>query len=199
MADVRAGRPGDRDAVARLLYLSAAGMYDRWAGGPEQARRLLELAYGRPGTNASAEVAWVAEEGGTVTGALAGFPISEAAARGRAFLRLTLGALPPWRWPGVLRLYRLGARVTPPAPPSCFYVDGLATEPALRRRGAARALLAAAEERADALGLPMLALDTAADNAPARMLYESAGLRCIHEIPPGRGLPGLAGYVKRLP
>ncbi|MEX2197152.1 MAG: GNAT family N-acetyltransferase [Thermoleophilaceae bacterium] len=196
--EVRAARPHDRDAVVRLLYLSAAGMYDRYAGDREAALRLLGRAFAREGTNASAEIVCVAEAGGRVAGALAGFPIREGARRGSAFLRLTLASLPPWRWPAALRLYRLGARVTPPAPPACFYVDGLATDPGLRRSGAARALLDAAEARARLLAQPALALDTALDNAPARALYESFGFSAAGEVAPSYGLPGFVGYVKRL-
>ena len=196
--EIRSARPEDAAAVARLLYLSAAGMYDRFAGGTERAHRLLERSFARPGTNASAETIWVAEDAGRVAGALSAFPIAEGASRGRGLLRLTLATLPPWRWPAALRLYRLGARVTPPAPPDAFYVDGLATHPEHRRHGAARALLAAAERRARALGLPSLALDTSLDNDAARALYEGYGFHATREIPAGHGLPGFVGYVKPL-
>lgn len=196
--EVRAARPQDRDAVVRLLYLSAAGMYDRYAGDREAALRLLERAFAREGTNASAEVVCVAESGDRVAGALAAFPIREGSRRGRAFLRLTLSSLPPWRWPAALRLFQLGGRLTPPAPPACFYVDGLATDPDLRRTGAARALLAAAEARALRLALPTLALDTALDNVAARALYEACGFVPTGEVPSAYGLPGFVGYVKRL-
>lgn len=197
-AEVRAARPEDRDYVVRLLYLSAAGMYDRYAGDRDAALRLLGRAFARGGTNASAEVVTVAELHGRVAGALAAFPIREGARRARAFLRLTLASVPPWRWPAALRLYRLGGRVTPPAPPACLYVDGLATDPGMRREGAGRALLEAAERRAGTLGLPALALDTSLENAPARALYESFGFRATQELAAAHGLPGFVGYVKRL-
>ena len=197
-AEVRAARPEDRDDVVRLLYLSAAGMYDRYAGDRDAALRLLGRAFEREGTNASAEVVTVAEVQGRVAGALTAFPIREGARRGRAFLRLTLASVPPWRWPAALRLYQLGGRVTPPAPPACLYVDGLATDPGMRRGGAGRALLQAAEARARALELPALALDTALENAPARALYESFGFRAAQKVPAAHGLPGFVGYVKRL-
>lgn len=195
---VRLARPEDRDAVAGLLYLSAAGMYDRWAGGREPALRLLGRAFERPGTNASAEIVHVAESGCGIAGAIAAFAIGQAARRARDFLRLSLAELPAWRWPPALRLYWIGGRVTPPAPPRCLYVDGLATDPASRRQGAARALLERAEQRARALGLADLALDTALDNRPARALYESFGFRAGHEVSPRYGLPGFVGYVKRV-
>lgn len=196
--EVRSARPEDERAVTELLYLSAAGMYDAYAGGREPALRLLRRSFGAQGTSASAEVVLVACAGECVAGALAGFPIREGPGRGRSFLRLTLATLPPWRWPAAIRLYRLGGRITPPAPSGSFYVDGLATAPALRRRGAARALLGAAEARARKLGLAALALDTALDNAPARALYESCGFEKTREVRAHRRLPGLVGYVKPL-
>jgi ribosomal-protein-alanine N-acetyltransferase len=50
----------------------------------------------------------------------------------------------------------------------------LAVQPAARRQGLARALLAHAF---DALGAPKLWLEVAQDNAPARALYAANGLR----------------------
>ena len=173
-------------------------MYDRYAGGREAALRLLRASFSSAGTNASAEVVCVAELDGRIAGVLSGFPVGEGTRRSRAFLRVTLRSLPPWRWPAAISLYRLGGRLTPPAPPGSFYVDGLATHPEARRRGAARALLDAAERRARALGLTSLSLDTALDNTAARSLYEGFGFRPTHEIAPVRGLPGFVGYVKRL-
>lgn len=196
--DVRSARAGDGDAVAGLLYLSASGMYDRFAGGRDAALALLRRSFDRSGTSASAEIAWVALDDGRVIGALAGFPIAEGERRTRAFLRVTLGTLPPWRWPAALRLYRLGVRITPPAPQGSFYIDGLATDPGLRRRGAARALLGAAEDRARVLGLHSLSLDTSLDNEPARAPYESCGFEPTHRADPAGGIPGLLGYVKPL-
>jgi ribosomal protein S18 acetylase RimI-like enzyme len=196
--EIRQARGDDAAAVARLLYLSASGMYDRFAGGKERALRLLERSFGRPGTNASAETVWVAERDGRVAGAISAFPIREGERRGRALLRLTLATAPPWHWPAALGVYRLGSRLTPPAPPGAFYVDGLAIDPEHRRRGIARALLTAAERRARELRLPSLALDTSLDNAAARALYEGYGFESTREIQPGAGMPGFVGYVKPL-
>jgi ribosomal protein S18 acetylase RimI-like enzyme len=195
---VRPARPQDEEAVAELLYLSAAGMYDAYAGGRDRALVLLRRAFRRPGTNASAETVVVAEVDGRVAGALSAFPIAEGTRRARAFLGLTLRSLPPWRWPAAIRLYRLGGRLTPAPPPGALYVDGLATDPLERRRGVARALLAEARARARAERLRTLALDTALDNAPARSLYESEGFAAEATVPPRAGLPGFVAYVSRL-
>jgi ribosomal protein S18 acetylase RimI-like enzyme len=55
------------------------------------------------------------------------------------------------------------------------FVASMAVEPAHRRRGAARALLAAAEDEARAMGLPYISLMVTQTNAEASRLYESAG------------------------
>ena len=51
----------------------------------------------------------------------------------------------------------------------------LATDPAHRRQGLARARLAAFEAEARARGASIAFLEVAADNAPARVLYTAAG------------------------
>jgi GNAT superfamily N-acetyltransferase len=59
--------------------------------------------------------------------------------------------------------------------------------PRFRRRGGARALLAAAERHARARGLSRLFLDTRADLVEAHALYRSCGFT---EIPPATDTPG---------
>ena len=78
----------------RLLHLSAADMYDRFSGGRERALRMLERAFETPGNLASAECVWVADVNGEIGAAMAAFPVDEAHARSRAFLRLTLQSAP---------------------------------------------------------------------------------------------------------
>lgn len=195
---VRSARESDGDPVALLLYESAAGMYDRFTGGRGRAIRLLGRAFEGSGNNASREVISVAEMNGRVAGALAAFPVEETVTRAGAFLRLALRSIPPWRWPGAMWLYWSGARAVPNPPDAAFYVDALAVEESLRRRGAARALLAAAEVRARELELSSIALDTSLDNKAARALYLSAGYDEVAYRPAGRGLPGFVALVKRL-
>jgi ribosomal protein S18 acetylase RimI-like enzyme len=196
--EVRRARPADAAAIARLLHLSAADMYDRFSGGRERALRVLERSVAEPGNASSAEVVWLVELEGEIAGAMAAFPVEEAAPRSRAFLRLALRGAPPWRWPNALYLYWAGGRAAPSPPASAFYVDALATDPALRRRGAARALLAQAEREARGRGLPNIALDTTISNESARALYASEGFDEVAYRPPGRGLPGFVALVKPL-
>jgi ribosomal protein S18 acetylase RimI-like enzyme len=197
-ARVRPARRGDADAVAPLLYVSAGGMYDRFAGGRERALRVLQRAFGTGGNNASAEVITLAELDGRVASAMAAFPVEESSDRAAAFLQIALASMPPWRWPGALRLYWAGARAAPSPPRGALYVDALATDPSARRRGAARALLQEAERKARDLGLPAVALDTALDNKPARTLYVGAGYQEIAYRAPARRLPGFVALVKEL-
>jgi ribosomal protein S18 acetylase RimI-like enzyme len=194
--DVRKARQDDHARAAELLHHSAADMYDRFAGGRERALRVLERSLDEPGNASSAEVVWVVELDGEVAAAMAAFPVDEAAARARAFLRLALRGAPPWRWPVALYLYWAGGRAAPSPPVSALYIDALATDPGFRRRGAARALLAEAERGARKRGLPAVALDTTIANEPARRLYASEGFDEVAYRPPGRGLPGFVALVK---
>jgi ribosomal protein S18 acetylase RimI-like enzyme len=198
LADVRRAEPADFPAVTRLLHRSAADMYDRFSGGRERALALLERSLGEPGNASSADVVWVAVLDGRVAAAMAAFPVSEAVARSRAFLRLALHVAPPRRWPAALYLYWAGGRASPTPPADALYVDALATDAAFQRRGAARALLAEAERQAHARGLPAVALDTTTANAPARALYAALGYREVAYRAAGRALPGFVALVKPL-
>jgi ribosomal protein S18 acetylase RimI-like enzyme len=193
---VRRPTPDEAAAVAPLLHESAAVMYNRFAGGRERALRTLERAYHEPGNSAGADAVWIAELEGRVAAAMAGFPVDEALPRSRAFLHLALRGSPVWRWPGALRLYWLGGRASPSPPPAAFYIDALATDRRLRRRGLARSLLGEAERQARARGLPALALDTTIENKPARSLYVKEGFDEVAYRPATRTLPGFVAMVK---
>ena len=193
---MRRPTPDEAAAVAPLLHESAALMYNRFAGGRERALRTLERAYHEPGNSAGADAVWIAEVEGRVAAAMAGFPVDEALPRSRAFLRLALRGSPVWRWPGALRLYWLGGRASPSPPPAAFYIDALATDRRLRRRGLARSLLGEAERQARARGLPALALDTTIENKPARSLYVKEGFDEVAYRPATRTLPGFVAMVK---
>jgi ribosomal protein S18 acetylase RimI-like enzyme len=198
LADVRRAEPADFPAVARLLHRSAAGMYDRFAGGHDRALALLERSLAEPGNASSADVVWVADLDGRVAAAMAAFPVSEAVARSRAFLRLALRVAPLRRWPVALSLYWAGGRASPRPPAEALYVDALATAAAFERRGAGRALLAEADRQARVRGLTAVALDTTIGNDGARALYASAGYQEVAYRAAGRGLPGFVALVKPL-
>jgi ribosomal protein S18 acetylase RimI-like enzyme len=194
---VRRARTDDAAAAVPLLLGSAEAVYTRYAGGTERALAVLHTAFTRDGNIASAEITSVAEVGGEVVAVLAGFPLGEEASRSRAFLGVTLRSLPPWRWPGAMRLFMTGARAGG-EPASAFYVDSLATDRGHRRQGAARALLEDAAQRARERGLDALALDTFVDNHAARALYLDAGFQETVVRPPARGLPGSVVLVRPL-
>ena len=94
--------------------------------------------------------------------------------------------------------FRLGGRLTPPAPGDALYIDALATHPDFRRQGVATALLDAAERRARASGLNAIALDTAERNFGAQALYESFGMERSGSSQGVGQIPGAIAYVKRL-
>jgi ribosomal protein S18 acetylase RimI-like enzyme len=193
---IRPAEPGDADVVARLLYETATGMYDIYAGGSRRALRILRAAYRRPGNSASREIVWVAELEGEVAGAVAAFPVAEGDRRASRFLRVTLVRTPPWKWPATLRIFNTGAELTPVPPPESLYVDALATAPRFRRRGVASALLGETARLAGEAGLRFVSLDTAATNSGAQALYERAGFTVTERRPPKAPMPGIVGYAR---
>jgi ribosomal protein S18 acetylase RimI-like enzyme len=195
---VRRFRADDEDAVVPLLYESSGGMYDRFAGNRALAQRTIARALHREGTTASADVVWVAELDGNLAGAMAAMPYGEWTPRAHRFLRTTLRSIPPWRWPSALWLYRSSGRMAPEPPRSSLYVDSLATAPASRRRGVARALLDQAERLARDAGLRTVALDTWQDNRAARALYLGAGFEEVAHTPAHGVMPGGVSLVKEL-
>jgi ribosomal protein S18 acetylase RimI-like enzyme len=195
---VRAAEAGDAEAVAKLLYETASGIYDRFVGDRRTALKVLLHAFRSGGTNASMDVITVAELDGRVAAAIAAFPVEEGPRRARGFLWIALRLAPPWRWPGAVRVYRLGGRAAPRPPLRALYVDALATAAPFRRRGAARALLAAADEQARVRRLDRVALETELTNSGAQALYEGAGFRPTDRREAVSGLPGFVSYVKEL-
>ena len=199
---VRAARPDD-DAAAELLYISAAPYYDRYAGGPARARRILAAVYPRDGHTASWEVCRVATLDGEVVGVLAAFPspatrpspAASSASRCRGCRR------------GGSRASSGTCAPPPPSPPSRRAASSTSTRspwhPTRRRRGVARALLAEADRLAAAEGLHGVALDTGIENRAARALYQRSGFsqRGLRPVPDERsaraiGGSGFVGYLK---
>jgi ribosomal protein S18 acetylase RimI-like enzyme len=195
---VRKARQDDAAAVARLLFESAPDMYERFSGSRGRALTTLQAAFEQPGNLASQDVVWLAELDGRTAAVMAAFPVAETHERSRAYLRLTLRGTPFWRWAGTLRLFWVGGRASPKPRENSFYIDALATDPELRRRGAARALLDEAEREARSHGLRAVALDTTMSNEGARALYAGAGFDEVAYRPASRGLPGFVGLVKPL-
>jgi ribosomal protein S18 acetylase RimI-like enzyme len=98
----------------------------------------------------------------------------------------------------MLKVAAMGERIPFEPPADSLYIDGLTTDPAFRRRGVARALLGAADERARALGLPAVALDTGESNTGARALYEGYGYEMVERTPQLGPIPPIVFYVREL-
>ena len=190
---VRKARQDDAATVAQLLYESSPQIYDRFAGNRDRAIGIIEHAFGEPGNVASAEVVWLVEIEGTSAAAMSAFPIADGPARARTFVQLALRRVPFWLWGRTLRLYSAGTRA---AREDSLYIDALATDPALRRRGAARALLAEAEREARERGLRAVTLDTTLDNEVARALYANEGFDEVAYRAASRALPGFVALVR---
>jgi GNAT superfamily N-acetyltransferase len=194
--EVRPAESRDDAAVARLLYESASGRYDLFCGGRERALRLLAVTIAQPGNDTSRDGVQVAELDGAVAGAIASFPAREGEARRSQWMRLALRRRAPWHWRGMLRIAAMGEQLPYEPPADSLYIDGLTTDERFRRRGVARALLMAVDDRARALGLGRVALDTGAGNESARALYESAGFELVDETPQIGAIPPIVYYVR---
>ena len=193
----RAG-PEDSEAVAELIYATSPKLHDRFVGGKAQSLVMLTTAFASPGNNVSAEVRArrrAERRGGGRDGLLPGRRGAPARARGVAGgARLHA---PPSLAGGAQHLPARWALTASP-PTRSLYVDSIATDERMRRRGVARALLARADELARSQGLLRVALDTDVENTPARHLYESSGFIGVAETRPRGGLPGFVSYVKTL-
>jgi ribosomal protein S18 acetylase RimI-like enzyme len=194
--EIRPAEPRDDSTVARLLYESASGRYDLFAGGRERALRLLASTIATPGNDTSRDGVVVAELDGEPAGALASFPTREGDERRRRWLRIAYRRRAAWHWPGMMRVSAAGDAIPYEPPIDSLYIDGLTTDERFRRRGVATALLAAADERARALGLTSLALDTAEANAAAQALYARAGFRVAARVEPSPPIPGVVCYER---
>ncbi|GIL59664.1 hypothetical protein Vafri_14397 [Volvox africanus] len=71
------------------------------------------------------------------------------------------------------------------------YISSMCVRLSVRRRGAAQALMAAAEAQARRWRQPHLALHVYKDNAPAVELYRRCGMRVIAEDPAWKGMIGM--------
>ncbi|GLI70200.1 hypothetical protein VaNZ11_015012 [Volvox africanus] len=71
------------------------------------------------------------------------------------------------------------------------YISSMCVRLSVRRRGAAQALMAAAEAQARRWRQPHLALHVYKDNAPAVELYRRCGMRVIAEDPTWKGMIGM--------
>jgi ribosomal protein S18 acetylase RimI-like enzyme len=182
-------------ALAPLVYLPAERMYEQLAHTRERALGVIEADL-RAGTLRST---WVAELDGRVAGAMVAYPFRDDAVRVRSFLRALVRRSPPWRWPAIARLMVRGHRTGPRHPYDSLYVDGLASDPAHRRRGVATALLELALEMAVAEGLSGVALDTAAGNEAALALYRRAGFEAVETIPAKPPLPAVVVLFRPAP
>lgn len=92
-----------------------------------------------------------------------------------------------------------GRRRADIALPRRFLIRNVWVEPARRRQGLGRRLMAAAEEHARAEGVDCVALEVNWDNEPARLLYEQLGYAELEppSLPVPQWMRGAIALVKR--
>lgn len=84
--------------------------------------------------------------------------------------------------------------------PDALYLGKLAVDPAMQRRGIARALVALAETRARALGLPALELQARIELVENHATFRALGFRQVAATAhPGFGRPTSLTFRKDLP
>jgi ribosomal protein S18 acetylase RimI-like enzyme len=167
---VRRARDADADVVGGMLAEALSDKY-RPAFGPKAAAAIAGLVrhdIARVPTSRQ----WVAEVDGRLAGSV---HLVLASGRQRGFTRTLAEAV---GWPrAVWATTVLSLLGTGFAHGDEAYIDELGVAAWARRRGVARALLAACEAEARRVGRGRLTLWVTIDNAPARALYEGCGFR----------------------
>lgn len=170
MADtvLRPARADEAGLIARLFLVSSDGLaayiWGRLAGPGEDLLEVGTKRYARTGVAFSYENCLIAETGGAPVGMLHSFPIHadpDAAPEADPVLR-------PYA-----ELEDHGS----------LYVSGLAVLPEHRGRGLGTQLMAAAEARAVAEGLPRVSLICFERNEGAMRLYQRLGYRELDRRP----------------
>ena len=167
---VRRALAADADAVGGMLAEALADKYGPALGGDAAAAIAGLLRHDIARVPSSCH--WVAELDGRLAGSV---HLALAGERNLGFTRTLAEAV---GWPRAVRatvvLSLLGTG-SPHADEA--YIDELGVAAWARRRGVARALLAACETEARRAGRRRLTLWVTIDNAPARALYEGSGFR----------------------
>lgn len=180
--DIRNASVVDIRTLAELILLAGEGIPDYiWKRRATAGESVLEFGTreaAREDGGFSYRHARLCIEGDRVLGMVLGYRLPEPH---------VLGALSPF--PALLRpLLRLELRV-----PGSWYLNGVATFAAYRRRGVARALLEDTARCAEAAGCRRISLIVASRNTAAQRLYTSHGFFARESLPvvpfPG-GPPG---------
>ena len=204
--DIRAVRPEERAAAARLIYEPPGPEMSGIAGSETLARRLGERLFETGAHPAPSLELHAAFEGATPVGVLAVEKTAgaggETGVAGASVLPAVLATFRPWQIPGLAHRGWLRSRLSFPLPGRALHVVELHVAPHARNRGLGARLLRRAEAVAKERGCERLVLSTLMSN-PARRLYEREGLavtaeRTVRGYERVTGSPGRVFMEKRL-
>jgi ribosomal protein S18 acetylase RimI-like enzyme len=160
----RRATPADIPALAQLVEFASEGFslhfWTQVAGPNRDPWEIGRQRVSSETVGVSYRNALIAEEAGTIIGALIGYPLVEESDHGDAL------------HPLLVPLHELMMLA-----PNTWYVHVLAAFPEYRSRGIGTSLLAVADKLAASAGAPGLSLITSDTNTGARRLYERNGFR----------------------
>ena len=87
---VRPAEPRDDRAVAALIYETAAGRFDHFAGNRDRALRLLAATIAKPGNDTSRDGILLVEVDRQIAGIVVTFPMAEGEGRRHRFNRMAM-------------------------------------------------------------------------------------------------------------
>ncbi len=170
---IRQAKPEDAQAIARFICMAEGEMVEKFTGfaDPEQgAAEILKLAESPIPSRYSLSNNLVAEIDSVPAGSIICFPADDQPELDKPMLAYLRN-----RGIELDRLFQEGA-------PGTYYASTMGVDPQFRGKGAGKALLAAAEEKAVQRGFDAISLLVSKDKDRARSLYERVGFTIQEEV-----------------
>lgn len=180
-ADVAAS-PSARGECIALIHAASLPYADAVYGGPERARAVLSAAFARESAEVAASRARVAVSRDGVVAGLTVVLDGRTLARCRlADTLAVLGAADPEERAVLKQRLAVTSSLWAPVEADALYLSKVAVTPRARRSGLGTRLLEDTLAAARAADLRAVVLDVAANNEPARSIYQRCGFRRISE------------------